>query len=84
MSKDFEEVLIVGEDKIYLRKCYHPSDIYSLFPRGEYEEREATKEDIKRVSPSLYGLIANNDGNIPDIGSAYADAMERWGKERSK
>lgn len=84
MSKDFEEVLVVGEDKIYLRKCYRPDDIYNLFPRGEYEEREATKEDIKRVAPSLYGLIDNNDGNIPDIGSAYADAMERWSKERNK
>ena len=56
MSKDFEEVLIVGEDKVYLRKCYRPGDIYNLFPRGEYEEREATKEDIKRVAPSLYEL----------------------------
>lgn len=84
MSKDFEEVLVVGEDKVYLRKCYRPGDIYNLFPRGEYEEREATKEDIKRLSPSLYELITNNGGNVPDIRSAYADAMERWCKERNK
>lgn len=84
MGKDFEEVLIVGKDKVYLRKCYRPGDIYNLFPRGEYEEREATEEDIKRVAPSLYGLIANNGGHVPDIGGAYADAMERWGEERNK
>lgn len=62
MSKDFEDVLIVGKDKVYLRRCYRPGDIYNLFPRGKYEEREATKEDIKRVAPSLYELVQKRKG----------------------
>lgn len=48
------EVLIATKDKLYVRKLQRDEDIYNLFPRGEYEEREATPEDVKRISPQLW------------------------------
>lgn len=49
-----KEVLLVTKDKIYVRKLYKDIDEFNLFPQGEYEEKEATIEDIKRINPQLW------------------------------
>lgn len=49
-----KEILVVGNNKIYYRKLYRDLDEFNLSPRGKYEQREATEEDIKRISPKLW------------------------------
>ena len=49
-----KEVLLVTEEGLYYRKLYRDKDEFNLFPQGKYEERKATIEDIKRVSPQLW------------------------------
>lgn len=56
-----KEVLIANEEGLYYRKLYRDEDEFNLFPRGEYEERRATIEDIKRVSPQLWEEIKKHD-----------------------
>lgn len=51
-----KEILLVDESSssVRVRKLYRDEDEFNLFPRGEYEEWEATEEDIKRISPKLW------------------------------
>ena len=44
-----KEILLVNEssNSVRVRKLYRDDDEFNLFPRGEYEEWEATEEDIK-------------------------------------
>lgn len=48
------EILMVTKNEILVRKLHRDEDVYNLFPRGEYEEWEASLEDIKRISPQLW------------------------------
>lgn len=51
-----KEILLVDNErgKIYVRKLYRDGDEFILFPRGRYDEWEASENDIKRISPQLW------------------------------
>lgn len=54
-----KEILFVTKDKVFYRKLYRDEDEFNLFPRGKYEQREATEEDVKRISPKLWEELKN-------------------------
>ena len=54
-----KEILFVTKDKVFYRKLYRDEDEFSLSPKGKYEQREATEEDVKRISPKLWEELKN-------------------------
>ena len=48
-----KEIIFKG-DKIYIRKLHQDGDEFNIFPRGKFEQRQATEEDIKRINPKLW------------------------------
>ena len=49
-----KELLLLKDGVFYVRTLSNSHDEFNMFPRHSYSDREATKEDVKKLAPGLF------------------------------